>query len=417
MRKILFAILGCFILFAAVLVGGPVSSGAVLLLLPSLQRPVPHDLPDDYVPLHKGGADMSTGTYVRENEDLVVRGTPALILRRTYIAGYRVSKQFGIGASHDGERYLHGDGQRFQWVELIHANGSRIAFRRTSPGTSFLNAMYRHWATPSEWQGARLGWTGGSWAARRRDGTLERFQACGPNGPKTCSIVEWRDPDGHTIHYQRDPAGRLLRMIADSRWIAFDYDAADRIVRAHASTGAAVHYGYDARGRLARASASDGTVRRYTYTERDELATVDEPDATLENFYDANGRCVRQINRFRDGSEPLTFVFAYELEDGAVVRTTSSRSEGSWTAYTWGAGRYSTSETRGVGGVQLVAFTYERDPATNAIASLTLTCPDRRGRPLKHTSLVRDSVDRVKWDLLQTHCSFAEWPRTPIDPK
>lgn len=56
-----------------------------MLLLAGDRAPMEHDLPDTYEALHNGHIDLSTGHYVREDEDLVVRGTPALILRRAYI--------------------------------------------------------------------------------------------------------------------------------------------------------------------------------------------------------------------------------------------------------------------------------------------------------------------------------------------
>jgi hypothetical protein len=40
------------------------------------------------------------------------------------------------------------------------------------------------------------------------------------------------------------------------------------------------------------------------------------------------------------------------------------------------------------------------------VASLTLTCPDRRGQPLRHFSIVRDNEEWIKWDLMQSRCSL-----------
>ena len=412
LRKLLFTALGGVVLFAAALFAGPVSSGALLLLLPGPRASIDHDLPDDYLPVQDGGVALSTGVYVRANEDLVVRGTPALILRRTYLSGYRVSKQFGIGTTHDGEAYVHGDGQRFQWAELVLANGGRVRFDRTSRGSSVMNAMYRHSSTPTEWYGARLGWTGGSWALRRADGSLDRFRPCGPGVAKSCSIVESRDADGHAVEYARDRTGRLLKMIAGRRWIAFEYDAHERIVRAHDNTAHEARYEYDGRGRLVRVAVNDRTERRYTYTERDELATIQEPGTSIENVYNADGRCIRQINRYADGSS-YTFTFEYVVKDGAVAQTNTSESDGSWTRYTWNADRYATSEASGRDGVQQTSFTYERDPKTNGMTALTLTCPDRTGRPLRHTSIVRGNEEWLKWDLVNTHCSWSgrRWQR------
>jgi hypothetical protein len=68
---------------------GPVLSGAVFLLLPAPESSATFERPGSYEPLHKGHVDLRTGLYIRRNEDVVVRGTPALVLRRTYLSGYR----------------------------------------------------------------------------------------------------------------------------------------------------------------------------------------------------------------------------------------------------------------------------------------------------------------------------------------
>jgi YD repeat-containing protein len=103
-------------------------------------------------------------------------------------------------------------------------------------------------------------------------------------------------------------------MEAGDRRIAFEYDDRNRIVRARASTGQAVAYEYDSGGRLSRVAAADGRVHRYTYTDRYEMATIVDPGRTIENTYDANGRCVRQIVRYPDEPEALTFTFSYRLD-------------------------------------------------------------------------------------------------------
>ena len=95
--------------------GGPLSSAALLLLIPSRAKVVDHSIPASYEPKHKGGVDTSSGLYTREDEDLIVRDSVPLVLTRTYLSGYHVSTQFGVGGTHPGEWYLIGDGARFQW--------------------------------------------------------------------------------------------------------------------------------------------------------------------------------------------------------------------------------------------------------------------------------------------------------------
>jgi YD repeat-containing protein len=408
LRKILFGTVAFCLLVVAALFAGPVTSGALLLLLPARQQATDHDVPESYPPLHKGHVNLDTGLYIRENEDLVVGGTPRLTLQRTYLSSYRASKELGVGTTHAGEWYVIGDGKQFKWAALVRPGVSRVTFERTSSGTSLFNAMFEHRTTPGEWQGARLGWTGIDWALRQLDGSLSRFRPCGPDKKSVCSIVQQRDADGHVIDYRRDAAGRLSRMeTASNRWIAFDYDEKSRIVRAHDSTKREVRYAYDERGRLTGVTSSDGLVHRYTYTDRDEMATISEPGTDIENTYDQNGRCIRRVNRHSNGSEPFVFDFTYQVEGSSVVRTDTRRSDGTWTQYTFGTGGFTTSESWGRTGSEPASFIYERDPTTNAVRALSLTCPDRSGRALRHSSLVKPGQEEwIKENLVTTHCSW-----------
>jgi YD repeat-containing protein len=309
---------------------------------------------------------------------------------------------------------LIGDGHQFQWASLILATGVRIEFKRTSPGTSLLNAMYVHHGSPTEWQGAELGWTGvswairkRSWAIRKRDGSLSIYRGCGVGS--VCSILQHRDAAGHSIYYERDSRGTLLRMHdGKARSITFEHDDQGRVTRAVTSTEREVRYAYDAHGRLTAAASNDGTVRKYSYTDGNELATIDEPGTSIENIYE-DGRCVRQVNRYPD-SEPFVFTFKYHVENGRVLRTDTTRSDGSWTQFTWGPARLKMTETLGYPGVEPLVFSYERDPVNNAVTAVTVTCPDRQGKPLPHRSIVRPGQeDRVKDDVVQTHCHWNRW--------
>ena len=397
----------CCVIAAAAPFGGAVSSGALLLLLPASDPPQAHDLPETYQPRHKGHIHLGTGLYIREDEDLVVGGTPALILRRTHRSGHRLASGFGIGTTHNGELHLVGDPEKFQWVALVLADGGWVRFERTSSGTSFYNAMYEHRATPSEWLGAQLGWTGNGWALRRRDGTLMVFQGCGTGSAPVCSILRERDSDGHIIHYRRDSDGRLSRIEAeDNRWIAFDYDEGNHIKRAYDQAGREVTYAYDTAGRLSQWKSHEGRESRFEYTDLDELRLIVDRGLTVENTYDG-GRVIRQVTHSGDGGEPFSFDFAYRAKDGVVVQADTVRSDGTWTRYTYGAHRYIDVETWGSAGFVPATFVYERDPVTNVITALTLTCPDRKGRPLRHSSGVPNGYeDWIKWDLLRTNCSW-----------
>jgi YD repeat-containing protein len=396
----------------AMVFGGPILSGALFLLLPTGTPAVQHDLPESYEPLHKGYVSLSNGLYVREDEDLVLPGTPPLVLRRTYLSGDRTEREFGIGTTHQGESFLIGDGSRFQWASLIRADGSRIHFDRTSYGATFVNAMYEHRLLSTEFRGARLGWTGLGWAMRFQDGSLSLFDGCGPNTPGKCGLIKIRDFDGHVIRFRRDASRRLLWMEASAdRWIAFDYDDRGRITRAYDGAAREVRYTYDDRGRLSRVRTFDGKMRQYTYTDRDEMRTIADPQLFLENTYDAEGRCIRQVNRFPDATEPFTFHFDYRGEGRAIVQTDVRRSDGFWETFLYDDNHEVVRESWGQSRPEPDALiVYDRDPTTSMVTGMTVTCPDRTGRPLSHSSYVRPGdEERIKWDLVQTHCSWSKW--------
>jgi YD repeat-containing protein len=383
---------------------GPLTSGGLFLLVPptalsTAKAPAPSQ------PLHKGNIDLATGLYSREDDDLIVPGNPPLVLRRTYLSGDPYSREFGVGTTHNAETYLVGDAERQQWVELILATGTRVRFRRVSFGSWTPNAMFEYHG-PSEWRGATLGWTGLGWTIRRRDGHLTHFRGCRPGKVKDCAMISERDPDGQRIRYRRTTAGRLIRIeAAPDRWIAFEYDDRRRITRAHASTNQEVRYAYDQPGRLVRVTANDGVERSYGYSDRAEMLEIKDPGRTIENTFDRNGRCIRQITRYADGRDPYTFEYAYVTDGGRVARVESRHADGSFEVYTFNEHKYMLGEEWHSANGLFLSVAYDRDPATNLVSSLTLTCPDRRGRLLPHSSLVKHGdEDRVKSELFEAHC-------------
>jgi hypothetical protein len=119
---------------------------------------------------------------------------------------------------------------------------------------------------------------------------------------------------------------------------------------------------------------------RYTYTDLDEMATIVEPDTDIENSYEG-GRCVKQVNRFADGSPPYIFDFEYALDGSRISQTLSRRSDGTWVGHSFDKRGFTTSETWGAGDDEPASFIFERDPTTNAVVSLSLTCPESQGPP------------------------------------
>ena len=72
--------------------------------------------------------------------------------------------------------------------------------------------------------------------------------------------------------------------------------------------------------------------------------------------------------------------------------------------------RYILEESWGAEGYQPLTFKYERDRETNIVTSVTLTCPDRKGRSTTHSavSVQPESEEWTKWDLVRTVCAWRE---------
>jgi YD repeat-containing protein len=389
-------ILALFLLVSSVLLG-PIVSGGAWLTSRAHAPADPTYLPW-LEPYHKGGIDFGTGLYVRNDQDLIVSGGQLpLVLQRTYRTIDPASRAFGVGASHNGEWYLRGDGQRFQWAELVLDDGASIRYMRTTWGRSFVNAMFEHTTTPSEFYMSRVGWTGRQWALRWFDGSIALFRACSPRGSDKCTIVELRSPDGLKVEYVRDPDTQLLRtMRSGQAAISLDYDRNDRIVRARGSDGQEVAYDYDAGGRLVRVTEA-AVVRNYTYDGRGAMLTIDEPRWRIENSYNQDGRCVRQVTRWASGGISVIDV-AYRVSGGRVTSAAASWQDGPKTVYHFNRDGYLESKELDPDSPAPVVIAYFRQAESNFSTGVTIRCYDDRKqllRTLQGESGEEDEIDEM----------------------
>jgi len=364
----------------------------------------PGRLRQPYRPRHKGGADISTGLYTRQDDDLFVNTSMPIVLSRFYLSGDRVSRPFGVGANHSGEWYLYGDGDsRIPWADLILAGGERIHFTRISPGNTQKDAILRHDSSPTEFNGALLSWSGSKWEMRFLDGALALFSDC-QHAQETCSVLERRDPEGHRIVYVRDRAGMLLRMESEGQSIAFEYDDHKRVVRAYDTAQHLMSYTYDDAGRLVRATASDGTIRNYTYDERDELIAIREPGRIIQNWFDESGRFARQELRDSENDpDPYVATARYIEEGGSIVQVDFDEGDG-LTRYRYNTHHYIGSETFDADSPRPIIFTYNRDATTNVMTSVTMSCLGLTGPATRTVPLVSDGDDNTKLALMRETC-------------
>ena len=391
---------GLHIVVAGLIWGGPLSSGALFLLLPAPVQARPADLPFSYRPVHKGHVDLATGLYIREDDDFIVSESPAFVWRRAYLSRDRVARQLGIGTMHNADSYLIGDLASLKKVELITETGSRIVFDRTSRGTLYANAMFVHTGTPTGYFGARLGWTGQSWALRFAGGELAIFSACDtPEVP--CALLSVRDRQGKVVRFHRDARGMLRSIEAGTEQLRFEYDDKRRIVRAVQGRHEAT-YSYDDRGRLVRSTVS-GVTRSFQYGSRDEMITIEEPNRTVENTYDDNLRVIRQVLR-RPGRPDSVHAFAYSVYGKAVVETAVTLPNGSRTTHRWNEQRRQDLEIYEESGESPIMVQYARADGVFT-GALTISCT-KDGRPVSETVEIWPwEESRVKHEVIERICS------------
>ena len=356
-------------------------------------------------PLHKGGADISTGVYLREDDDLVVNTPLPIVLRRTYNSGDAFSRRFGLDTTHPGEWWLYGNGDpSIPWRDLIIATGARIHFVRISPGDTQEGAVLRHDSTAGEFNGALLTWTGSRWEMRFRDASVATFRDCQKDRGEDCSLIERRDPDGHRIAYVRDWSGTLLRMESDGQSITFEYDYRKRIVRAYDTQKREVSYVYDGNGRLVRATGSDGIVRSYEYNERNNLVGVREPGRILHNWFDDAGRWVRQeLRDSEDDDDPYVATVRYVVEGGSIVESHFDEGDG-LTVYRYNPRHYIVSEALDADGPAPIVFAYNLDTVSNASNGVTMSCRGPSGPMTRVVQVASASDDGAKATLIRESC-------------
>lgn len=342
--------------------------------------------------------DLATGVFIREDDDLGVPGSPSIRLRRTYRSSDPRPRAFGIGMSHPFDHALLGDGATYAWAALILADGGRIDYVRTSPGTGQTGAVLEHTSSPTEFYKSRLAWNGKGWQVTLQDGQRYAFSAC--DAKSRCVLIEYRDRDGRALTMTRDAGGDLTGIVAQGGGgIRLASDAAHRITRASMDAGGArrtATYQYDDRGRLLKVQKFVGdaleTTKDYTYDGAHRMLTVNEPKFRLTNTYDQGGRVISQ-----DTSDGRPFRFRYILnEKGQITQADVTHPDGSLRRVVFNAQGYATTDTYDAGTPKARVATYERDPGSNRVRTVTVSCAG--GKPQKMTAPVRagETLDDVR---------------------
>lgn len=342
----------------------------------------PSNAPSDWPP--PGGCegkvadpvDCFTGLFLLTRTDLSLPGTIPISLTRTYRPRDTASRAFGIGTNDIYDIFTIGDIFPYTYQDLILPDGGRVHFQRTSPGTSYSDAVYEHTSSPTEFQGAVITYVNGQWRLRMKNGVEMYFADCtGCTSARAAALIGYRDRWGNEITLERDSNRNLTRVTSpDGRSIALTYDASNRVTEARDDIGRVVQYQYDALGRLWRVTNPEGGIEEYSYDASHRMTSVKKPNGTVmvTNVYDTNGRVTRQT--LADGG---IYQFAYTLDGtGRVTQTDITDPRGNVRRIAFNTSGYVISDTLALGRAEQQTMTYERDTATN----LTLATTDALGR-------------------------------------
>ena len=321
--------------------------------------------------------DLATGLFVLRKTDLYVPDVIPIAIRRTYrqndpAANGSQFRVFGLGSTHDYQMDLTGDGQTFQWADLILPDGGRIHFVRTSPGTGATGAVMQHTTTPGRFFNALLSMTGQGWEIKLTDGTRYQYQAFSGQAPKVKAII---DRVGNTLTITRGSNGLISRIISpNGRWVEFTYSGAPWwfVTQVRDNSGRTVNYQYDSSGtQLLQVTdvAGQATTHTWDSTNTDRVLTIKDPRniVFLTNHYDANGRIDLQTQ-----ADSTTYQFAYTLDgNGKVTQVDVTNPRGYIRRITFNSSGYSLTDTRAQGQPEAQTTTYVRQIGSNLVTSMT----------------------------------------------
>jgi RHS repeat-associated protein len=252
--------------------------------------------------------DTYSSQFARRETDLFLPDVMPIRVRRTYRSFDLNQRMFGVGMTLDYDMFLHSENQ-YQETDLITPTGKKVHFFRTSPGTSWTDAIYTT-QTPGKWYASVLSWNGNGWDLRFKDGAVWKF---GENAP----LQSITDRHGNTLLFTRNggQSGPISRIDSpNGRWVTFQFDSGNRVIAANDSAGRTVTYAYDAAGQLTSVTNPNNETHGYTWNANHLMAQVKSAkgDVIVTNTYGCTHfmRVIRQTlsdgSFFDLGADPCT---------------------------------------------------------------------------------------------------------------
>lgn len=285
--------------------------------------------------------DATTGLFLYSHTDFNLPDTIPITVTRTYRQGDTTSRAFGLGTSISYDIFPVGEDQTYSYIDLVLPDGGRVHYVRTSPGTSYSNAVFLHNSTPTKFYGSTIFWDptittpnpAGGWRLVFKDGTSWGFpESANVTTGTRASLIFVQDRFGNTLNITRNfnnGTGDITQITSpNGRWLQFTYDNCNRIQQITDNIGRTTVYAYDSAsctgstiGRLHTVTDPDSNITTYNYqgASPDQMTSIiDGRNITyLQNYYDSNNRVYKQ--QLPSG----TFQFSYTTNSSGNVTQTN----------------------------------------------------------------------------------------------
>ena len=159
--------------------------------------------------IHRWSVDTVTGMFRHAQTDFYLDDTPPIVVTRFH-AGRSTEDAFGRAAlSYDLS--LSGDAMAFSYIDLSTPDALSVHFARTSPGTSYEDAVFRCATKRSEsvYRNSVLAWNGNGWTLGLTNGEHLQFPAAhGDIRIGQGSAIAIEDPKGGKLFDRPRREGR-----------------------------------------------------------------------------------------------------------------------------------------------------------------------------------------------------------------
>ncbi|MBI4548787.1 MAG: RHS repeat protein, partial [Ignavibacteriae bacterium] len=302
--------------------------------------------------------NIVTGTFYIDEVDITLPGVFPLEIRRNYSSANALPGDFGYGWKSSLVSYLVLAENGL--IEAAEMDGTVLVYRQkpnddvwrvysednpqltnnTSAGIGGLANAFHNRITKSKQDGKVV------YTLRGADGSkrifIVRSFAVEQMSRERPYLVSWQDNRGNELRFiysetkGENDYGKIRRIESDNgNALSFEYDTAQRVIRAMTIDGRIVRYTYDKQGDLLQVTAADGAVTEYKYEQKIEarkenlvysthrlMEQIKPGDRRLINDYDNNGRVVRQRATVGQSTElVVNAIFKYAKSNDKFAMT------------------------------------------------------------------------------------------------